>query len=485
MSGFNTHFFKHIARTVVAVSTAILLFTSATASATILKDKKELDWASFRDLTSSQFSTKFTEYKNKGYLMIDIDAYSVGSSLRYSMVWRKNTDKRGWAEHRNMSHSQYHAKWLEYKKKGYRPLDIAAYQSNGQMRYAGIWVQNKEKLAWSSHRNLTSSSYGDLFKKKAKKKYRLVDMEAYQTPSGLRYSAIWYKNTDNRSWAQLRNMTRSKYLEEGGKRARNGYMVVDFESYPTSSGRRYAAIWEKKPGYAYQVRTDRSKTAFANLWREYRDMGYRLVDFERNGNLYSGVWVENNARFRYSKKRQLNNAVEDYLDANNLPGISVAIIENGKTRYRRGFGFADINDNKVAHSGTVYNTASVSKVIGGTLAAKLEDEQVLRNGASFWLDLSEETQDYLTNIPNHHEHTLEQLLSHTGCVPHYNTNPGISNQTNHYWSATSASSSIWNNSLLNSCTIGSSWNYSTHAFTFVAGALEQATGRNINTLLRN
>ena len=60
-------------------------------------------WASYRDLTSAEFAAKFTELRNAGYRMIDVDAYPNGSSLRYSQVWEKNSDPRDWAEYRDMT----------------------------------------------------------------------------------------------------------------------------------------------------------------------------------------------------------------------------------------------------------------------------------------------------------------------------------------------------------------------------------------------
>ncbi|WP_086765427.1 serine hydrolase [Nostoc sp. 106C] len=272
---------------------------------------------------------------------------------------------------------------------------------------------------------------------------------------------------------------------------------------------KYAiAFRERKQGFGWQTRTDRTEKEFANLWRQYRDEGYRIVDFERystpNGTRYGGIWVENDSRFRYNRKGNIDSIIETYRKANNLPGISVAIIQNGQMIYRRGFGFADVNDNKVAHGETIYNAASVSKVIGGTLAAKLENERRLRNGATFNLDLTRPTSTYLTNItnangsgtvslPSFHKHTVEQLLSHLSCVAHYpgNTTPGISNQTTHYTTAIAAVQKIWNTGLVTktanggSCTIGTTWSYSTPAFTFVAAVLESATGRTIDQLLQD
>ena len=66
------------------------------------------------------------------------------------------------------------------------------------------------------------------------------------------------------------------------------------------------------------------------------------------------------------------------------------VIRNGQVIYRRGFGFADVNGGKVAHGETVYNAASVAKVIGATLAGKLEAEDRLRDGTTFSLDLYEQ-----------------------------------------------------------------------------------------------
>ena len=301
MKAFNL---KHIVMTIALFSIVI------PAHSAVLKFEKGMGWASFRDLTSADFSKKFKQYKDKGYLMIDVDAYKVGSRIRYSMVWRKNTDGRGWVEFRDLTNSGYKDKWKEYRDKGYRPLDIESYRVNGKQRYAGIWVKNKEGYKWSSKRNLTSSQYGDYFKVQRDMGRRVIDIEAYQTSGGLRYSAIWVQNKENIRWVQLRNMSRSAYQKEVTERGKKGYMVVDFESYTSGGKQQYAAIWEKRSGYARQVRTNRSAKDYANLWREYRDRGYRLVDFERDGSKYGGIWVENATRYRYSKKNDLDKLVK-------------------------------------------------------------------------------------------------------------------------------------------------------------------------------
>lgn len=465
---------------------ALLFTASGTVQAGIVKDEKNLGWYSHRDLTSAQFSDYFATYSRQNLMMIDVDGYTIDGKLRYSMVWQDNTDKRGWYEHRDMSSDQYHAKWVELKDKGFRPLDLDSYSAGGKTYWAGIWVQNIEGWGWLSKRNLTSAEHGQLFDDMSRRGYRIVDIEVNNTSSGLRYSSIWYENVDGRPWVQLRDMTREQYQNNLDDLSKKGFRVVDFESYQTQKTQLYAAIWEQKPGFAWQVRTDRSEQEFTNLWYQYADEGYRLIDFERyetaKGPRYGGVWAENSNRYQYSRKGQLDTAIQQYLTTNNLPGISVAIIDNGTMLYRRGFGFADVNDNVTAHSKTVYLSASVSKIIGGTLAAKLEDESQLNDGTAFSLDLTQPTSNYIANLPALHTHTVDELLSHLGCVGAYNEMP---NQNVHYTNATDAVQSLWNTPLLAGCTPGNNWNYSTHAFTFVGAVLEGATGRTINQLLAN
>ena len=477
----------------------LLAIATDTAMAAMIGNEKNLGWASFRDLTSAQFSSKFDEFSAAGYIMIDVDAYPQGSSLRYSMVWQKNTDGRDWAEHRNLTSAGYNDKWQEYRDLGYRPLDVEGYLKGSNLRFAGIWVDNVEGLGWSSRRNMTGAEYGDYFQQQKGKGRRPIDIEVYPTNSGLRYAAIWYENTPNKKWAALRNMTRNQYQKELTERAEKGFRVIDFESYPTANGQRYAAIWEKHPaGRAWVVRSDRSKLAFANLWRRYRDEGYRLVDFERyptpQGQRYAGFWVENDSRFDYSRKSDIDDLIAQYRSDNNLPGISVAVIEDGKVIYRRGFGWADVEGGKVAHGETVYNAASVSKAIGGTLAAKLEDEGELKDGTPVDLDLTRQTARYLTKIPigggdtvtlpNHHTHQVDELLAHLGCVAHYTTTPSIANQTTHYANEIAAVQSIWNTQLVQNCTVGTTRSYSTPGFTFIGAVLERATGRAVDTLVK-
>ncbi len=89
----------------------VTLLAAVHSHASILQDQKVVGWFLKRDLTSAQFSHNFDDYRSQGYLMIDVDAYPYRQETRYSMVWCKNPDGRGWAENRDMNSATYHEKW--------------------------------------------------------------------------------------------------------------------------------------------------------------------------------------------------------------------------------------------------------------------------------------------------------------------------------------------------------------------------------------
>ncbi len=448
---------------------------------------RNVGWQSFRNQTREEIASHVAGLAPNGFLPINLgSAHNAGSD--YSIVVRENVDGRDWKAHWDLTGDEYHALWETYSGQNLRPLDVEAYYVDGQQRFAGIWIENREGIGWFSYRNFTPEEYAEHFEEYRDLGYWPVDIEVYDTSAGQRISTVWYDNVDGVGWKQLRNMTREEYQAETDALGAEGYFAIDYEEY----GDRIAAIWQK-PAHtpAVVVRTGRQDVEFANLWRQHRDEGYRPLQVADHGDRYAGIWIVNDDRFDYDRKGTLDTAIEDYRVEHEIEGISVALIRGGRVIYQRGFGHADVDGNKVAHGETVYAAASVSKVFGGTLATLLETSGQLRDGTPVELDMTERTDTYLPDIPEHHTHTVEQLTSHQGCVLHYNTIPSGPNPTSHFTSALSAAQTFWDEGLVTEraneeegCTIGTNVSYSTHAFTLLDAVLEEVTGRRVSDLIR-
>lgn len=61
------------------------------------------------------------------------------------------------------------------------------------------------------------------------------------------------------------------------------------------------------------------------------------------------------------KRTQLDVATARFMAKNNLPGISIAVVENGEYEWSKGFGLADLENLTPATPHTLYRLASISK----------------------------------------------------------------------------------------------------------------------------
>ena len=402
---------------------------------------------------------------------LEIDRFRhAGFQDGFAYVWARRSRRFPWEEHRDLTAAQLDQQNQTARAAGMRLADVVAYDTPSGVRYAGVWGRNIEGIDWRLEYDQTSQEFGQTFQTLYGSGYRLVDIEIYSGGGGLRYAGVWWASCDNSNWGELRGLTRQAYQDSVDALGARGYRVIDFESYRTSAGQRYAAIWQGvPPGRDWAVRSDRDFNWFLNYHHRYTDLGMRLIDFEAydtpNGIRYAGVWAENDARYDFALRPLLEDTVATYQQRHSVPGISVAVIRNDEVIFQGGFGWADQAAEKWAWSGTVYPTASIAKVVGATLAARFEQQGLI--------DLSKPTSDYLDYIDDVlHTHDVDELLSKSGCMYHYPEGPEP-DDTQVYAYRRPAVEQMMDAPLLTRCTPGNQYHYSTHGFTYVGAVLEE------------
>jgi len=463
-------------------------FFSNTAMAEDFQDPASVGWKFRYNQSSNNFSNTWKKYKKDGYIPIDLETDKLGG-VKYSGVWQKNTDGRGWRSYRNLTSSQFGERWKEWKDKGYRPIDIDTEVINGKLRYSLVMVRNKEGLKWASNRNLTGAQFSEKFNAR-KNSYKPVDIDAVEVNGTMRYSVIWLENKPRKGWYLHRNMTPAAYGQKFRKYRNQGYRVADLDCYRRNGKLTYTAIWEKnQAGRGWAAYREMSSQGFRNKWKENNDKGMRIVDIEicpaKNGNgvQYAAVWRENSARYDWKGRTDAQKELTDFLSNNNAPSISAVVISKGKVVFRSGSGFADREKNIKAHSGTVYRSASISKAITGVLGFDMQDAGII--------NLNQRTDTIIPSLASQHNHTVLQLLQNTGCISHYSGVPGNENSDQTQYASARTTLSDKQNGVLQSnsavyspCTAGNNYRYSTHGYTIAAAALEARGGRNFSVLLR-
>src|SRR5258706_1310569 len=113
------------------------------------------------------------------------------------------------------------------------------------------------------------------------------------------------------------------------------------------------------------------------------------------------------------KKAAREAAIARFMAAHSIPGVSVAVVENGEYQWSARFGMSDLENFVPATSQTLYRLASISKPITATAAMLLWQRGKL--------DLDAPVQKYCPAFPTKDSPiTTRQVLGHLAGIRHYN-----------------------------------------------------------------
>jgi len=108
---------------------------------------------------------------------------------------------------------------------------------------------------------------------------------------------------------------------------------------------------------------------------------------------------------------QIDRFILDKLSEGKLPGLSLAIVKDGKVIYARGYGFSDVSNARQASSDTLYCIGSITKSF-----TALAIMQLVEAGK---LSLEDPVDNYLEYVPDAFKKnvTIYHLLTHSSGVP--------------------------------------------------------------------
>ncbi len=105
--------------------------------------------------------------------------------------------------------------------------------------------------------------------------------------------------------------------------------------------------------------------------------------------------------------------IEERMKHYKVPGVSIAVIQNGRIQWAKGYGYASVEDARPVNINTMFQAASISKPVAAAGALRLVEQGKLK--------LDDNVNNYLKDwqiIDNHFtinkKITLRHLVTHTG-----------------------------------------------------------------------
>ncbi len=164
----------------------------------------------------------------------------------------------------------------------------------------------------------------------------------------------------------------------------------------------------------------------------------------------------------------------DRMEHYKVPGVSIAIVENGKLKWAKGYGYANTESGTKVDANTLFQAGSISKPV-----AALSALQLYENGK---LDLDKDVNQYLKNwqlsenkFTTTEKVTVQKLLTHTAGTTVHGF-PGYQ-QTDTFPEIIEVLSGKGNTAKIEVDTIpGSIWRYSGGGYTIMEKVVEDISG---------
>jgi CubicO group peptidase (beta-lactamase class C family) len=322
------------------------------------------------DLTTSQYKELDKQLYAKGYRVVSITGYELEKAERLSAIWEKKNDKISSISNYSMTADDLLDAFALYDNLDYHISYITSYIVNGQQYFATIGESNSTadyKVFFDmSYRQYTIKSG---FLKNAG--YRMTFLNGYVVDNVEYYTAI-FENTAVLAWEAYVGMTADQYRTKYDSLIAQGYQLLVVSGYGNDS---YAAIWEKNantpPFWISLVGVDRlfATNVFDNLRYQGFYAKYVHVFVSSTGIKYSTVWQNSNVKKSFIDAFDI--VINDYMQSQNVTGLSFALTKNERLVFAKGYGIADKLKNEPLSPNHAMRTMSVSKILTGVGIMKL------------------------------------------------------------------------------------------------------------------
>lgn len=130
-------------------------------------------------------------------------------------------------------------------------------------------------VQWVARHGLSNADYQHAFDDFTRQGYRLRSISGYDSGGTDRYAAIWDKR-GGPAWQARHNLSNADYQSTFTSLANQGYRLRCVSGYAVGGQDRYAAFWEQAGGPAWAAKHGLNSADYQRAFDDFRNQGYRL-----------------------------------------------------------------------------------------------------------------------------------------------------------------------------------------------------------------
>jgi CubicO group peptidase (beta-lactamase class C family) len=333
-------------------------------------------WISRHNLTGSEYQAEFKKWTGKPheYRLVSIAGYEKNGQARYAAIWEQRPGP-DWVAHHGLTKAKFDSANANYAGQGMQPVFVSAFGVGNQAYYNAIW-EHAPDADGVAEVGLSYTAYLVANSIRVAQGYKLTHLWTCNAGSTELFAGIWRKGDPANYQVRIRHSS-SQYQQEFDSLSAQGYQLNVVSTAVLGGQSLYTAVWKQpgdgNPGQSYHGLSAMNYQGAS--WNAYYQ-GYRPVltsAFNPSGGERFNVIFRHNGGMSPDHLALINDAIDGYMQSNNIPGLSLAISREGRLVYAQGFGLADQSANQWVHPHHRFRIASVSKPITSAAILKLRD----------------------------------------------------------------------------------------------------------------
>lgn len=165
-------------------------------------------------------------------------------------------------------------------------------------RYAAVW-ELSDGRAWEARHGLSASQYQQAFDELLARGYRPTCVSGYVLGGEGRYAAVWEK-VRGPAWEARHGLTPAEYQQTFDQLLARGYRPTCVSGSVLNGAARYTALWEKSDGRAWEARHGLTSSQYQHTFDELMSRGFRptcVSGYALDGqDHYAALWEQTDGR---------------------------------------------------------------------------------------------------------------------------------------------------------------------------------------------